>query len=510
MRYGSQRIVMRRNVISGYLSQAYVSLVAVAVLPVYIDKMGAEAYGLVGFFAMLQVIFNLLDFGLTPTVSRETARFSSGCLPPLNYAKILRAFELLFVFIALAGGLLIVILSKQISIAWLDPDSLSSADVQFSVMIMGVIVSLRWLGGLFRGVISGVENLVWLAAFNAGMGTLRFVGVIPVMILYGFDTNVFFFYQLLVAMFEILLLLRKKMSIAPLARDLAEPVGYSLAPLRPVLGFSMTIAVTAMIWVLVTQLDKLILSNLLPLSEYGYYSFAVMAASVVLLISGPVGTALMPRLARLHAEARQVEIDRLYAVMVQVVVLVTGSVALMLAFHADTVVRFWSGSNELAAKVAPILQLYAVGNLLLAISSFPYYMQYAQGRLKLHLIGHLLMLFLLVPSMIWATTGYGVYGAACVWLAFNAIYFLVWVPVVHHYCWRGRHLDWLVVNVIPVLMPVVIFNWLISMFEVDWGSRLLEGAFLLAAGLGSLLVGASGSSVVRDALFKKFRDGGGK
>ena len=43
-------------------------------LPMYIKYMGAEAYGLVGFFSMLQAWFNLLDLRLTPTIGRETAR----------------------------------------------------------------------------------------------------------------------------------------------------------------------------------------------------------------------------------------------------------------------------------------------------------------------------------------------------------------------------------------------------------------------------------------------------
>jgi hypothetical protein len=52
-----------KKIIASYISQAYVVLAAIFVLPFYITEMGAEAYGLVGFFAMLQAMFGVLDLG---------------------------------------------------------------------------------------------------------------------------------------------------------------------------------------------------------------------------------------------------------------------------------------------------------------------------------------------------------------------------------------------------------------------------------------------------------------
>lgn len=69
---------LKTNIISNYASQIYVTLVGIAVVPLYIKYMGAEAYGLVGVFTLLQTLFNMLDMGLSPTVARETARLSGG------------------------------------------------------------------------------------------------------------------------------------------------------------------------------------------------------------------------------------------------------------------------------------------------------------------------------------------------------------------------------------------------------------------------------------------------
>lgn len=69
---------LKKNILANYFAQAYIAVVGIVILPLYLKYMGAEAYGLVGFFTMLQAWFNLLDIGLTPTVARETARFHGG------------------------------------------------------------------------------------------------------------------------------------------------------------------------------------------------------------------------------------------------------------------------------------------------------------------------------------------------------------------------------------------------------------------------------------------------
>ena len=45
---------LKKNIFANYLSQIYAAVIGVVMLPFYIRYMGAEAYGLVGFFALLQ------------------------------------------------------------------------------------------------------------------------------------------------------------------------------------------------------------------------------------------------------------------------------------------------------------------------------------------------------------------------------------------------------------------------------------------------------------------------
>lgn len=461
---------LQKNILASYASQIYTTFLGILVLPLYLKYLDVEAYGLVGFFTMLQAWFNLLDMGLTPTVARETARFRGGSSDVLSYRRLLRVLQLIFLVIALLGGSLMFVFSGVIATAWLNVQTLPTGQVHLALQLIAIGVALRWMSGLYRGCISGSEQLVWLGGFNALVATLRFVGVLPVLIWVGHSPAVFFTYQLLVAVLELAGLATKSYDLLP-AIPTGHKLGWSLIvlfnPIKPVLKFSLTIAFTSSVWVLVTQTDKLVLSKLLTLTDYAYFTLAVLAASGVIVISGPISSTLMPRMARLQAEGNVDGLVSLYRKATQLVAAIAIPASLVLAFFAEQILWVWTGDAIAAKSAAPILCLYALGNGFLALAAFPYYLQFAKGDLKLHLIGNGIFLLLLVPLLVWATLKYGVTGAAYAWLIANSLYFFIWVPVVHQRFLQGLHWQWLLHDVAKILLSSVIIISVFYYFAIE-------------------------------------------
>jgi len=446
---------LKKNIIANYASQLYVTAVGILILPLYIKHMGAEAYGLVGFFTMLQAWFALLDLGLTPTIARETARHRGGAMSALSYRRLFRALSLIFASIALLGGCALWLSAEIIASRWLKVSELPMREVMFAVQIMAISVALRWMGGLYRGVISGSERLVLLSAFNALIATLRFIAVFASMWFYGFTPYVFFLHQLAVALLEVTGLFLMSRALLPARSGLEQPIGWSIQPVKPFLRFALTIAFTSSVWVLVTQTDKLILSGILPLAEYGYFTLAVLVASGIMVISGPISGAIMPRMARLQAEGQHDQLIAVYRQATQLVTVIAIPAALILVFFAPQVLWVWTGDVTLVDRAPSALSLYAVGYGFLAVGAFPYYLQYAKGHLRLHLIGNTLFVLLLIPSVIWAATHHGVTGAGWAWVLANAVYFFCWTPMVHRRFAPGLHRDWLLQDIGRPAMPAI-------------------------------------------------------
>jgi O-antigen/teichoic acid export membrane protein len=171
----------------------------------------------------------------------------------------------------------------------------------------------------------------------------------------------------------------------------------------------------------------------------------------------------------------------------------------VLAFHADRVLWIWTGDAALAARAAPVLGLYALGNAALAVGAYPYYLQFAEGRLRLHLVGTALIVAVLLPGLVWATSRYGSTGAAAAWLGVNVLYLLLWTPVAHARFMPRLHWRWMAEDVLPMAALAAaaagVCRWL------PWPSgRAGAGMLLLGVSLVVLLASASGSSWARDAL----------
>lgn len=498
---------LKKNIFYSYISQIYIALAGIIMLPLYLKYMGAEAYGLVGFFAMLQVWFNVLDVGLTPTVARETARFRGGAISVLNYRRLLRAIQIIFIIIALIGGGLMFVSAEIIAHSWLNVQNLDIRQVVYAIQIIAIIITFRWMSGLYKACILGSEKLSWLSWFSAFIATLRFVGVLPVLIWVGHSTTLFFSYQLMVAVIELIFLFSKTYKLFPIL-PAGQTVGWSIVAMyqtiKPKIKFSLTIAFTSLVWILVTQTDKLILSKLLPLADYGFFTMAILAASGVMLISGPISNAVLPRMSFLQAASNEEGVIRLYRNATQMVAVIAVPASLTLAFFAEHVLTVWTGDVVAAKEAAPILSLYALGNGLLTMASFPYYLQFARGELRFHLIGNLIFMLLFIPTLIWSTWQNGAIGAGYTWLLYNAISFFAWVPFVHNRLIKGLHHKWLIKDILPIFSNCL-FICLILRLTLSWKhEQLSDFITLTAVSCLVLSVSAFSSNMVREKILYLF------
>lgn len=487
---------LKLNIFANYASQIYVTAVGILILPKYIEHMGVEAYGLVGFFTMLQAWFALLDLGLTPTIGRETARYNGGSMSALEYRQIFRAISVIFGITALIGGGGLWMLSESIATYWLNTSELPVDDVILAVQIMAISVALRWMCGLYRGVVTGSERLVWLSAFNALVATMRFITVFVSMYVFGFTPVVFFVHQMFVAIFEITGLFLMSQQLLPSRKKLMHRIGWSLRPVRPLLKFAFTIAFTASIWVLATQTDKLILSGILPLAQYGYFTLAVLVAGGVLIVSGPISNAIMPRMARLHAEGRHEDLIKIYRDATKLVCTVGVSAAITLASCAEPIIFAWTGDMEISDKAAPIMRLYAIGNGFLVVAAFSFYLQYAKGNLRYHLIGNSAMAIGLIPAITIAAMNYGAIGAGYVWLVMNALFFVCWVAYTHGKLVPDLHTTWIKTDVIIIVLPAILMSLLVKNSIPEPTTRIQSLSFVLAVAVATI-VGALSSRILK-------------
>jgi len=407
--------VINRDVATSALANAWAGLVQLAFIPVYMELLGLEAYGLIGFYGVLQVSLGLLDLGLTATVNRETGLFRAGVRDSGEARRLLRSVEV--VLAAIGVGFLFAWwwLAPWVAGGWLGLERLDDATAGAALRLMAALVAIRLVFGAYRAALAGAQAFGWLNGANAGFATLRGAGVVPVLWLAP-SIEAFFTCQLAITVLEGWLTRRRAWALFPQG----EPASFSGAALRSVRRFSGGVLGASAASLAVTQADKLVVSAALPLAQFGYYALASAVASCLALLAAPVAMVAYPRLTEAVGRSDEAAAGAAFREALGLVVLAVAPAAVVLAAFARAILEIWTGDPLTSAQAAPLLAVLAIGSMLNAGLQVPYLLALAQGRSGAAAAFTGILAALYIPALLWAVARHGAPGAAWGWLGLNA------------------------------------------------------------------------------------------
>ncbi|MDP2562110.1 lipopolysaccharide biosynthesis protein [Psychrobium sp. 1_MG-2023] len=457
---------LKKNVAFNYIGQLYVTFIGILILPIFLQYMGPEAYGLVGFFTLIQAWLSLLDVGMTPTLGREIARLKNKAEEHWRLLTVVNSLEITFTVIALIASITLFMAKDWIVSDWLTVETLNVDIVTTAISIMAIIIAVRWVASINRSGINAYEAQVWMNITDIIINTLRFPGALLLIIYADGDILAYFYFQLAVVLFEVSIIRFKMRSLLP-SKNLENVKRFSLRELKRIAPFALSVGYTSAIWVLLTQLDKLLLSKYLTLSEYGYFTLVGVVVGGMTMLASPVTKALLPRMTGMLSDGKEQQMLLLYRTATRCVAAFIFPLGLVIAFNAEVVVYTWTGNKEAAAWVSPIMPVFVLGSMILAIMTFQYFLQYAHGELKYHVRWNTFSVLINVPLIVYAATYYGALGVGWVWFGFRLFSLIVWVAFIHHKFAPGIHIQWLLKDVLsPFLIAVAVIFCINSLYPL--------------------------------------------
>lgn len=481
---------VKTNIIANYLGQGWTALMGLVFIPLYIKYLGMEAYGLIGLFGVLQSWLCLLDLGLTPTLSREMARFTGGEHTAQSIRNLLRSVEVIGFAIAALTTLGIWAVSGWLASDWLKTERLPVDIVAQALAVMGAVMALRFIENIYRSSIVGLQQQVVLNLVTSVMATFRGAGAIGVLAWVSPTVTAFFIWQGFVSVATVALLAFTVYHFLPPAPARAR---FSLSVLRSVWHFAAGMLGITFSALLLTQVDKILLSRLLTLETFGHYVLAATVANSLSLLQGPVTQVLYPRFTELVACGEKEALIVAYHKGAQLVSVLMGSAAILLIFFGDIIMTLWTADPLLAHRVAPLLAVLALGTMLNGLMVVPYQMQLAYGWTSLAVWVNTIMVLLLVPTLFWVTPNYGAMGAAWVWVALNAGYVLFAVHFMYRRILTTEKWRWYLEDVaLPLVATAVTGGVLRWVLPEDLGTlgRLISVLVAWVLGLGVASVAA--------------------
>jgi len=266
--------------------------------------------------------------------------------------------------------------------------------------------------------------------------------------------------------------------------------------LRRVWRFAAGVSGITVAGVLITQADKLTLSKMLPLADYGGYMLAVAIAGTLYLFSQPFYNVLYPRFSLLAHARDETGLRQTYRLATRLLAALVFPVAMVCGVFARDLVLAWTGDPALAAAVAPLLPLLAAGVALHCVMHVPYALQLAHGLTWIPVVNSLAMLALAVPLTVGLAWTYGAPGGAAAWLALHVLATLLGSWLTHRHLLKGLWAGWIVVDV-GVPLAVALITGLIAWRVVPQAAA---APWRLAAGLGWALAACALSIALSPAL----------
>lgn len=492
---------MKRHLLATYLSQAWVAVMGVAFLPVYIRYLGIEAYGLIGAFAVLYSILVLLDLGITPTLTREMSRFTAGATSVTQIRDLLRTAEVVAFLIAALVTAAFWWASDWLAMSWFKTQKLDHQTVARAVTLMGIVAALRFVESIYRGCVIGLQHLVLFSTINAAFATLRGLGAVGVLAFISPSIEAFFLWQGVISFGSLAALMIASYASLP-AGDRAARA--SLEAVRGIVGFASGMVAITALSIGLTQVDKLLLTKLLPLSEFGRYSLAAIVAVSLEMLAMPALQAYNPRLAKLHAAADHAGFVRLYHQGAQLVSITAGSAAMVLIIFAHPFLALWTQDADLAEQTVPLLQVLTLGYLLNMLMWMPYLAQLAHGWTSLTIRVNAIALAVIAPALFVIVPRYGALGAAWVWTGLNATYVLVAVQFMYRRILTGERWRWYGRDIfLPIGSAALAALLVRSAIAIEKFGPVAQIFVLALAGACAIAASVASASIYRSAALRE-------
>jgi len=406
------------NVIANYAAKLWSITSVYLFVPMYIHLLGVEAYGLIAFYAMALAILFVADAGISSTFAREAAHESDKA----KLLDLLSSFERVLFCVLGAVAVAILLGADFIAADWLNTSGkLQPGTEVTSIRLMALAIVPQIAMALYLGGLMGLQKQVAANAVTVLFSIVRAAVVLLPLLMFK-DVRVYFVWQVAASWFFLLLarhFLRKQLNAASWRSG-----RFSLPLLKPLLGYAAGMFAMALIAGINTQIDRLVVSKLLPIQAFTFYSLAAMMAQAPSIIVTPIASAISPQLVALTNQANRKALQSLYEKFSFAVAALGSSAAFGLYFFGDALIQLWLNGQHFPAETSVTIKLLAVGSLFLALQLGPYYLSLAHGYTKTNVRLGLTMLFLVVPAQIYFTGHFGMIGAAVPWLVVNLIAFL--------------------------------------------------------------------------------------
>lgn len=448
---------LTKNIGYNLVGQILLILLNLVAVRVIYKQLGSDVFGLIYFALTLNAIFRtVVSGGIGWSLVRETSRFFESDKKYLS--QLIQTSSLLTIIIYVILTACVVLAAPFIVRNWLQLEELdiNSAIAVLQILIVGILLSIP--NAILNSILRGLEEMKIINLVEVFTSLIRQLGLVAVVFLSNtaLMTAVWLSLSYMLVTIAYLYILRQHLTWSVFKPKFHRQVIVKNRDFGlNMLGISLTNLVHL-------QADKLIVSRLLPVATFGYYSFAYSLIGRLAFIKSAVSTAAFPTFARLYENGQREQLLEKYQWLQSLLIylLVPFFAAVPFAIKPLFTYIFDEQVAELMIIPASIIALGSYMNLTL---SMPYSVSLAVGKPEISSRSNFYALFIMLPTTVLLVYQWGLVGAASSWVLYHLFLYSYTLPRICRECLQISSIGWYK-NVGSVVLSAALFYaivWLI-------------------------------------------------
>jgi O-antigen/teichoic acid export membrane protein len=409
-------MTLHRNILANYVGTAVTVAAPILALPFCVALLGPEQFGLLGFVATLQAFLALLESGMTQVAIREFAiRMEPAREQRRSAATLLFGFERVYWMFAGGAGLLTLLSANFIATHWLILGTAAEASGRMAVQGAAALFFVQFPGSLYRAFLAGAQEQVKLNRILIVAVLLRHGGGVGLLMLWP-RLEIYLAWQVLIGALDTGARALCAWAVVGLRRRLLR---WDRAALQPIWPAVWKLSSAVLLGALTGQLDRIILSKMVPVEQFGYYVIASTLALGVLQSIYPLVQAFSPKIMQANGDLPTLRKINFLLFRLICGVVVSGAIGYVLL--GTVILKVWLHNDATAQSVHPLLSVLLIGSAVNAFYHVGYFNWLARGRVDRIMLVNGLSFVVCVLALPVFVRWYGPIGATFGFVAMNLI-----------------------------------------------------------------------------------------
>jgi O-antigen/teichoic acid export membrane protein len=478
---------LTKNIIYNVVGQSLVLVLSLIAVRFIFRRLGDDVFGIIFFNIVLTtVLASALELGVSSTLVREVS--SRADSEPDYVRKLIQTASTLYWAAGIVLVALVWVTAPFLVSHWVNLRTIDSQTATTLLRIMSATSLVALPRSLYASVIRGRQMMQLNNAIDVGAALTQQAGILLILLVGG----QVYLVAAWISINALLTIVAYAITAGRLFGWKAVTPSFSMPVIRRNFGFTNQMMVISTLSLVNTQAPQVIVSKLLPIAQFGFYSFVWSTVNRAALVTVASAQAAFPSFSSLFAEGDRSRLMQQYRKLQDLVCYGTLPLFAGICFAALPVYGYVFNRDVAASLLLPTAFL-ALGSWMNGTLTVPYTLSVAMGKPQIAARLNIYALLTVLPVTALLVFFFGLPGAGFSWVFYHLFAYGYLVPRVSRECLQSSPWAWYL-HVARVLGLAAIT------YGVAWLVVSAVGAFTLPVLVAAYLVATAAFALGANAL----------